>query len=465
MDAEELISYLHDNNVEFLDLFVPDYGGRLIGGILDKTKIDDAICGGGFGTDFSSVQALGEIEDSDGYMMPILDRTYLYPWSDEDPYNRIPEQRTFQSAFSLAQFYKQGKVLDRDPRNMAMQYFNRLEKERSIKFKFGIEAEFHLLKELTKNVDGTYNVVMADNCGYYNVAADPNMDFKKVLMRGARSVGVLPLKGHKEVGIGQQEIETTHAESIKAADDFNTLKFLAKRLALRYGMIATFAPKVKEGVAGNGAHIHMSMEVLENGKWKNAMYDSSQPYNISKMARQGEAGILALADDIIAITNPSVNDHKRMVLHQEATVYECTGLGNRSAFIRYPTLKVFNEKSARFENRFHASACNTYFALMAIAEAFMHGVDQKLSPVDFVDYNVYDSNEGIKHVPTLQEKRDILKSSPFVKKILGPAYERYVKSFEELHYEPYLRYCEAVGKKPDTTEVTPWEIDKYVMVL
>ena len=47
--------------------------------------------------------------------------------------------------------------------------------------------------------------------------------------------------------------------------DFVALaRWIIRNVAHRHGMLATFAPKIEEGVAGNGLHFHL--ELMRDGR-------------------------------------------------------------------------------------------------------------------------------------------------------------------------------------------------------
>ncbi len=57
------------------------------------------------------------------------------------------------------------------------------------------------------------------------------------------------------------------------ADDVVLARWLIRNIAYQHGCVATFTPKIEEGVAGNGFHFHM--DLLRDGR--NVMIEDGRP--------------------------------------------------------------------------------------------------------------------------------------------------------------------------------------------
>src|SRR2546426_6897951 len=64
---------------------------------------------------------------------------------------------------------------------------------------------------------------------------------------------------HHEVAYGQHEIDLSYAEPLTMADQWATLRFIARTIAVRHGLVATFMPKPIYGRNGSGMHTHQSL--------------------------------------------------------------------------------------------------------------------------------------------------------------------------------------------------------------
>ena len=73
----------------------------------------------------------------------------------------------------------------------------------------------------------------------------------------------------------QVEIEFLPCPVEDMADNVVLARWIIRTIAYQYGMSATFAPKLEEGLAGNGMHFHNAL--MKGGK--NAMTDKAGVLN------------------------------------------------------------------------------------------------------------------------------------------------------------------------------------------
>ncbi len=151
---------------------------------------------------------------------------------------------------------------------------------------------------------------------------------------------------HSEVGYiesvrsNHEEIKGKEAEQLEiefiptpiedTGDHLVLARWLIRNTAYQYGCVATFAPKLEEGVAGNGFHIHL--ELMKDGK--NVMTEDSG--ELTDQARKMIGGLCTYADSLTAFGNTISSAYLRLVPHQEAPTRICWSDLNRSAMIRVP---------------------------------------------------------------------------------------------------------------------------------
>ncbi len=128
----------------------------------------------------------------------------------------------------------------------------------------------------------------------------------------------------------QLEIEFLPTPIEDAGDSLALARWLIRNVAYKNGCVATFAPKIEEGIAGNGFHVHM--EVMKNGH--NVMV--SDGGQLSREARQVIGGLCNYADSLTAFGNTVSSAYLRLVPNQEAPTRICWSDLNRSAMIRVP---------------------------------------------------------------------------------------------------------------------------------
>jgi len=261
---------------------------------------------------------------------------------------------------------------------------------------------------------------------------------------------------HEVATAGQIEIDFKYGELVKTADRTLYYKFVAKNVAKKHGLIATFMPKPVYLDNASGMHVHAS---LWKGK-KNVMYDEKDEYaELSQTGRYFIGGLLEHARAITAVSCPTVNSYKRLVPGFEAPIYIMWSRRNRSAMVRVPVYFKGPEfaSAKRAELRSADPSCNSYLAFSCILMAGLDGIKKKLDPGDPVDEDVYELSPerrralGIKELPTtLRDALEAMQSDEVVHRTLG---SHIFDAFIEYKTNDWNQYC---------LYVTPWEIMKYL---
>jgi glutamine synthetase len=127
----------------------------------------------------------------------------------------------------------------------------------------------------------------------------------------------------------QWEVEFLPRPVQECADALVLARWLIRNVAWRHNCVATFAPKIEEGVAGNGMHVHV--EVAKDGH--NVMRERGE---LSETARRVIGGLCTHADSLTAFGNTVSAAYLRLVPNQEAPTSVCWSDSNRSAMIRVP---------------------------------------------------------------------------------------------------------------------------------
>ncbi len=128
----------------------------------------------------------------------------------------------------------------------------------------------------------------------------------------------------------QQEVEFRLKPIEEMADALVISRWIIRAVAHRHGCLATFAPKLEEGVAGNGFHFHL--ELKKAGK--NIMQERTG--KLSGFALSLIGGLCEYADSLTAFGNTVSSSYLRLVPHQEAPTRIFWSDLNRQAMIRVP---------------------------------------------------------------------------------------------------------------------------------
>lgn len=128
----------------------------------------------------------------------------------------------------------------------------------------------------------------------------------------------------------QLEIEFVPTPVEDTGDNLVLGRWVIRNVAYRHGCVATFAPKIEEGIAGNGLHIHAKL--MRDGQ--NIMVGPDG--ELSEKARQLIGGLCHYAETLTSFGNPVSAAYLRLVPDQEAPTRICWSDLNRTAMIRVP---------------------------------------------------------------------------------------------------------------------------------
>jgi len=229
-----------------------------------------------------------------------------------------------------------------------------------------------------------------------------------------------------------------------------------KEVAEEFGIYATFMPKPVAGVNGSGMHTHQSL--FEGDR--NAFFDATDEYHLSKTAKYYIGGLLERAPEITLVTNQWVNSYKRLVPGFEAPVYVCWARRNRSALVRVPQYKPGKEEATRIEYRSPDPACNPYLAFAAMLGAGLAGIEEEMDLPPEASNNIYEmtpaerETAGIASLPEdLPDAIALAERSDLLREVLGEHVHEYLIRGKRAEWDGYKAY------------VTPYELQRYLPIL
>lgn len=297
---------------------------------MDTKKVETALLAGERVDGSSLFKGLVDESLSDLYVVPVYRTAFLNPF---DPLSLDFICRYFMADGQLASFA---------PDNILAKAAANFRRKSGLELYAMGELEFFLLRDRLSLFYPNQK-----QRGYH--AAPPYLKSGEILNEMVRlltqTTGAVKY-AHAEVGYieqvrsDNQEIMGKEAEQLeiefepRAIEDMGDYLVLAKwiirQVAFKHGCLATFTPKLEEGVAGNGLHIHL--ELRRDGQ--NIMV--GRDGNLSAEARRLIGGLIAYADTLTAFGNTVSSSYLRLVPHQEAPTRFCWSDLNRSALIRVP---------------------------------------------------------------------------------------------------------------------------------
>ena len=261
--------------------------------------------------------------------------------------------------------------------------------------KTGVECEFFLIAP-----DGTALADRADRqvkpC-YDQAALMRHYDVITEICDGIAALGWEPYQNDHEDANGQFEMNWGFADALVTADRHAFFKLMVRAVAEKHGLRATFMPKPFAEITGNGCHAHVS---LWEGR-RNLFEDEAGELGVSGLGYQFLGGLMAHADALCALTNPTVNSYKRInapPTRSGATWSPNTvtfGGNNRTHMIRIP-------EGGRFELRLADGAANPYLLQAGLLVAGMDGIEAERDPGPRLDINMYTDGHtvsGAKRLP------------------------------------------------------------------
>ncbi|HET8522057.1 MAG TPA: type I glutamate--ammonia ligase [Thermomicrobiales bacterium] len=440
--AEEILARIEAEDVKFINLQFADVMG-IVKSVTIPARIFDHVIEGGQWIDGSSIAGFTRIAESDMYLIPDLSTYSVIPW----------ERGEFTTARVICWVYNpNGDPFPGDPRYVLYRQLERIA-QLGYKFMTGPELEFFLFE---KNGNGI-SPVPHDNGSYFDLSTDLASTVRKDMVQALQEMGIDVEASHHEVAIGQHEIDFEYGDAIPTADRAVSFKYILKAIAQKNGLHATFMPKPVEGINGSGMHVHQSFRSLETNK--NAFVDESDPYGLSKIAKQFIAGQLYHARSLCAVIAPLVNSYRRLVPGFEAPVYVSWARTNRSALIRVPAIRGGNTAATRIELRCPDPSCNPYLAFAVMLAAGLDGIEKDLPLPEPVEENLYHfTDEDLKrrNIPTLPatlgEAIDEMEKSDLVHSALGDhVFEKLIEA-QRSEWSDFRRH------------VSTWERDRYLGV-
>lgn len=437
---EDVINIAKKEKVIFIRLQFVDILGMPKNIVTPLSRLEEAL-DYGIPFDASSIAGYATIEESDKIARPNPKSFVILPES-------IEKRKTAKLNCDI--YEPNGKRFLGDSKYILEKVVNKAKKLGYI-YNTGPECEFFLFKKDGDNSTLTPN----DAAGYFDLShRDLAEGVRADISIALDAFGIKTYTSHHEVSDGQHEINFRYADAITTADRVITLKYVTKVIARKHELHASFMPKPIFGLNGSGMHTHLSLFTTDG---KNAFHNPKDKNQLSPLAKHFIAGLLTYIKEITAILNPTVNSYKRLVPGYEAPTYIAWANQNRSALIRIPTGRG---NGTRCELRSPDLSGNPYLQFAVLLAAGLKGIEEKLNLSDPVERNIYTLSEkerekyNIHHLPeSLGHALSLMDDSTLLREALD---DHIFNNFLHVKHHEWAEY---------RTQVTQWEIDKYLQVL
>ena len=379
---EELVAYCLDNAVEVLNFRYCGWDGQLktLNFVIRDEEHLRNLLEAGERVDGSSLFPFIKAGKSDLYVIP------RYRTAFRNPFEEVP------TVDVLCQFFtRDGEPFQESPQYILHKAHEAFKATTGLEMQTMGELEYYIV------ADEEELYTIADQKGYHESSPFCKYsDLRVEAMRMITAAGGKVKYGHSEVGnftengkiYEQNEIEFTPTDIEDAADQLVVAKWIMYNLAYQYGVNLTFSPKITDGKAGSGLHVHCKFTrdgkpvMVENGE-------------LTDSCRKAIAGMMDLGTSLPAFGNPSPVSFRRLVPHQEAPTSLCWSFSNRSALVRVPLgwttdidmaaicnpgektrKRNFSEKQT-FEWRASDATADIYLLMSALCVAARHGFEME----------------------------------------------------------------------------------------
>ncbi len=429
-DINAVFGEIKSQGVGFIEVWFTDILGNLKSITLPVERLPRAF-EEGVPFDGSSIEGFTRVDESD-----------MFAWPDPSTFAVLPQ--------GVGRMIADIKTLDGAPFEGDPRFVLRKTLERASRQGYGYlvtpELEYFVFRS-----PAAPEVV--DRGGYFDaIPRETAQALRRDTIQALEAMKIGVDFAHHEASDSQQEIDLREAEALQQADNIVTFKYVAKTVAQRHGVYATFMPKPIHGQNGSGMHLH---QALQKGG-KSAFYEIRDKYGVSDAARRFIAGQLTHAPEIALVTNPTVNSYKRLVPGYEAPVYITWAVRNRADLIRVP----MGRKTTLVEFRAPDPSANPYLALAAMLAAGLEGVEKGYACPPPSEENVHAlpaekrREIGIREMPgSLVEAVHAAEKSDLLRRTLGD------------HVFTNLIESKKIEWNEFRTFVTQFELERYLATL
>jgi glutamine synthetase len=335
----------------------------------DASHLADVLSGGERADGSSLFGDLGiPVGASDIVIRPRLSTAFLDPFAPEPTL-----------ALLCSHYNRQGAPLPESPDTLVRAAHARLVKD--------IGMELHALGEIEFFLGHRREEAEAYGANERGYHASSPFVFGEGLRRKAlvhlAEMGVPVKYGHSEVGYveadaadarvwEQHEIELWLQPLPAAADAVVLTQWVLRNLALRHGMLCSFAPMARKGHAGSGLHFHFAP--MADGSYRP---HSTADDQLTPEAKWLIGGLVKHGGALMAFGNKSRDSFVRLSQGKEAPSLVTWGRYNRRALVRIPIVPTDDAgrptSPGTIEFRLPDGSAHPHLLLAGVAQAMVDG--------------------------------------------------------------------------------------------
>jgi glutamine synthetase len=167
----------------------------------------------------------------------------------------------------------------------------------------------------------------------------------------------------------QFELTLRYADAMKAADDAFLFRQMAREVLYKRGYLLSFLPKPFAEKAGSGLHFNLSFNRADGS---NVFANDVATGTLSPEMRGCIAGLIRHHEAMAAIMAPITNSYARLQPASLSGYWANWGIDHRSVTVR---VSAETGPAARIEHRMADCAASPYFALAAMLQAALLGLE------------------------------------------------------------------------------------------
>jgi len=445
--ADEVRRVVSEQGIQFLFAQFVDMHGKPSAKLVPAHHIDDLLTDGAGFAGFAAGDIGQGPHDPDMIAIPDPSSLTILPWK--------PNVARFACDVTV-----EGEAWPFCPRTILRNALARA-KELGFEPRIGAELEYFLLRRTEDGGIAPADPLDTLDLPCYDMRAlTRNLDFVSLVSQSVTSLGWDNYATDHEDANGQFEQNFQFADALTTCDRAIFFRYMVESLAQERGLLATFMPKPFANLTGNGCHFHFSLWRDGENLFECDPADDPRGLGLSPLAYNFIGGLKTHAKAYIAVTAPTVNSYKRLVVGAPnsgatwAPAYISYGYNNRTQMLRIPD-------AGRIEDRTVDGSCNPYLAATAMLAAGLDGIERELDPGKPNSANLYELSaeeraaEGIDLLPgNLLDATRELEKDDVLRKALGKTRDGdYVDYFVKVKRGEWQAAHE---------QITQWELDRYL---